>query len=96
MIRFRRILGLAALAGIISAPLSSIYPGIGENILIVCFVIVVIGGMGSIRGAFIAAILVGLADTFGKVVIPDFSGVTIYALMAIILLFRPRTAAVGA
>ena len=88
--------GLAAFAGIVAAPLSSAYPGAGENILIVCFVIVVIGGMGSIRGAFIAAILVGLADTFGKVVIPDFSGVTIYALMAIILLFRPRTAAVGA
>jgi branched-chain amino acid transport system permease protein len=82
--------GLAALAGIISAPLSSIYPGIGENILIVCFVIVVIGGIGSIKGAFIAALLVGLADTFGKVLVPEFASVAVYAVMAVILLWRPQ------
>jgi branched-chain amino acid transport system permease protein len=82
--------GLAAFAGMISAPLSSIYPGIGENVLIVCFVIVVIGGIGSIKGAFIAAILVGLADTFGKVLVPEFASVAIYAFMAVILLWRPQ------
>ncbi len=82
--------GLAALAGMISAPLSSIYPGIGEGVLITCFVIVVIGGIGSIRGAFIAALLVGLADTFGKVFVPEFASVAIYACMAVILLWRPQ------
>ncbi len=51
--------GLAALAGMVAAPLSSVYPGIGEHVLIICFVIVVIGGIGSIKGAFIAALLVG-------------------------------------
>jgi branched-chain amino acid transport system permease protein len=82
--------GLAAFAGMIAAPLSSVYPGIGEHILIICFVIVVIGGIGSIKGAFIAAILVGLADTFGKVLIPEFASVAVYAVMALILLWRPQ------
>jgi branched-chain amino acid transport system permease protein len=81
---------LAAFAGLISAPLSSIYPGIGENVLIVCFVIVVIGGIGSIKGAFIAALLVGLADTFGKVLLPEFASVVTYAVMAVVLLWRPQ------
>ena len=82
--------GLAALAGMIAAPLSSVYPGLGEHVLIVCFVIVVIGGIGSIRGAFIAALLIGLADTFGKVLVPDFASVATYALMAAVLLWRPQ------
>jgi branched-chain amino acid transport system permease protein len=82
--------GLAALAGMIAAPLSSVYPGLGEHVLIVCFVIVVIGGIGSIRGAFIAALLIGLADTFGKVLVPDFASVATYALMATVLLWRPQ------
>jgi branched-chain amino acid transport system permease protein len=82
--------GLAALAGMIAAPLSSVYPGLGEHVLIVCFVIVVIGGIGSIRGAFIAALLIGLADTFGKVLVPDFASVAIYAVMAAVLLWRPQ------
>jgi branched-chain amino acid transport system permease protein len=82
--------GLAALAGMVAAPLSSVYPGIGEHILIVCFVIVVIGGIGSIKGAFLAALVVGLADTFGKVVVPEFAGMAVYAVMAVILLWRPQ------
>lgn len=82
--------GLAALAGMIAAPLSSVYPGIGEHILIICFVVVVIGGIGSIKGAFIAALLVGLADTFGKVLVPEFASVAVYAMMAAILLWRPQ------
>jgi branched-chain amino acid transport system permease protein len=82
--------GLAALAGMIAAPLSSVYPGLGEHVLIVCFVIVVIGGIGSIRGAFIAALLIGLADTFGKVLVPDFASVAVYAVMAAVLLWRPQ------
>jgi len=82
--------GLAALAGMVAAPLSSVYPGIGEHILIICFVIVVIGGIGSIKGAFIAALLVGLADTFGKVMVPEFASMSVYAVMAAILLWRPQ------
>ncbi len=58
---------LAALAGMIAAPMSSVYPGMGASVLIICFVVVVIGGIGSITGALVASLLVGFVDTFGKV-----------------------------
>jgi branched-chain amino acid transport system permease protein len=81
---------LAAFAGMIAAPVSSVYPGMGTQVLIVCFVVVVIGGIGSVRGALAAALLIGVADTFGKVLIPQAAGVTVYLLMAAILLWRPE------
>lgn len=81
---------LAALAGAIAAPVSSVYPGMGNSILIICFVVVVIGGIGSIKGAFVAAMLVGFVDTFGQVFFPSVAGVMVYVLMAGILLFRPE------
>lgn len=80
---------LAALAGMLAAPVESVYPGIGERILIISFVVVVIGGIGSIRGAFIGAILIGIADALGKVFLPGLAGVVVYALMAAILVVRP-------
>ena len=67
-----------------------VYPGMGTQVLIICFVVVVIGGIGSIRGALFAALLIGLADTFGKVLIPQAAGVTVYLVMAAILLWRPE------
>jgi len=81
---------LAAFAGMVAAPIDSVYPGMGENVLIISFVIVVIGGTGSIKGAFVGAMLIGLADTFGKVLIPEMASMTVYALMAVILLWRPQ------
>ena len=81
---------LAAFAGMLAAPVSSVYPGMGTGVLIICFVVVVIGGIGSVWGALVAALLIGLADTFGKVFIPDFAGITVYVLMAAILLWRPE------
>ncbi|HEY9572755.1 MAG TPA: branched-chain amino acid ABC transporter permease [Pusillimonas sp.] len=81
---------LAALAGAIAAPISSVYPGMGNSILIICFVVVVIGGIGSIKGAFLAAMLVGFVDTFGQVFFPSVAGVLVYVLMAGILLFKPE------
>jgi branched-chain amino acid transport system permease protein len=81
---------LAALAGMIAAPLSSVYPGMGSSVLIVCFVVVVIGGIGSITGALVASLLVGIVDTFGKVFFAEWSGVGIYLLMAVILVWRPE------
>jgi branched-chain amino acid transport system permease protein len=57
---------LAALAGALVAPILSVEPGMGDSILILTFVVIVIGGVGSIRGAFVAAILVGLSDTLGR------------------------------
>jgi branched-chain amino acid transport system permease protein len=81
---------LAAFAGMLGAPVSSVYPGMGTGVLIICFVVVVIGGIGSVWGALVAALLIGLADTFGKVLIPEAAGVTVYLLMAAILLWRPE------
>lgn len=81
---------LTALAGMVAAPVSSVYPGMGNQILIIAFVVVVIGGLGSIRGAFLAALLVGLTATWGAVLVPEYAGMAIYVLMAVVLLFKPR------
>ncbi len=81
---------LAAFAGMLAAPVSSVYPGMGTQVLIICFVVVVIGGIGSVWGALAAALLIGLADTFGKVLLPQAAGVVVYLLMAAILLWRPE------
>jgi branched-chain amino acid transport system permease protein len=80
---------IAVLAGMVAAPVSSVYPGMGNQVLIVCFVVVVIGGIGSIRGALLAALLIGFVDTFGKVVFQQAAGVLVYLLMALILLWKP-------
>jgi len=81
---------LAAFAGMLAAPVSSVYPGMGTGVLIICFVVVVIGGIGSVWGALVAALLIGLADTFAKVLLPEAAGVIVYVLMAAILLWRPE------
>ena len=80
---------IAALAGMVAAPVSSVYPGMGSSVLIICFVVVVIGGIGSIRGALVASLLIGFVDTFGKVLMPQAAGVLVYVLMALILLWKP-------
>jgi branched-chain amino acid transport system permease protein len=80
---------VAVLAGMVAAPVSSVYPGMGSQVLIICFVVVVIGGIGSIRGALLAALLIGVVDTFGKVIFPQAAGVLVYVLMALILLWKP-------
>jgi branched-chain amino acid transport system permease protein len=81
---------LAGFAGMIAAPLSSVYPGMGDNVLIICFVVVVIGGIGSIKGAFLGAMLIGLVSTFGPVFLPSLASVLVYLVMALVLLWRPR------
>jgi branched-chain amino acid transport system permease protein len=80
---------LALVAGALNAPLSSVYPNMGDGLLIISFVVVVIGGLGSVSGAFWAALLIGLVDTLGKAYAPAISGLSIYVLMAGVLLFRP-------
>lgn len=82
--------GLAAVAGMVAAPVSSVYPNMGASVLIMCFVVVVIGGIGSVRGALIAALLVGLVDTFGKVLLPSMASMLVYMLMAAVLLWKPE------
>jgi branched-chain amino acid transport system permease protein len=62
---------LAGFAGVMAGPIFSVEPGMGDNVLILAFVVIVIGGIGSVRGAFLAALLVGLIDTVGKSLMPD-------------------------
>ena len=81
---------LAVLAGMIASPVSSVYPGMGGQVLIICFVVVVIGGIGSVKGALVASLLIGFVDTFGKVFWQDGAGVLVYLLMAMILLWKPQ------
>ena len=98
---------LAGFAGLMQAPILTVQIGMGENILILAFVVIIIGGIGSIRGAFVAAVIVGLIDTLGRAFLPDvlhsmlsvdaaltlapaISSMSIYMLMAAILVFRPE------
>ena len=83
-------IALAAFAGMINAPLSSVFPNMGSQVLIICFVVVVIGGIGSVKGAMAASLLIGLAETFGQVFVPEFAGMIVYVLMAIVLVWRPE------
>jgi branched-chain amino acid transport system permease protein len=80
---------LAMLAGALAAPLQSVYPGMGDGFLILSFIVVVIGGLGSIAGAFWAALLVGMIDTLGKVYAPQIAGIAVCGMMALVLLWRP-------
>ena len=99
---------LAGLAGAMAGPILATEIGMGENILILTFVVIIVGGIGSIRGALIGALLVGLVDTYGRAFLPKLlrtifedpsvadgvgasaSSMSIYILMAVVLIFRPR------
>lgn len=83
-------IALAALGGIVVAPISTVFPGMGDGMLILSFVVVVLGGIGSVTGAAVGALLIGLTDTFGKVFFPSVSSILIYVLMAAVLLWRPN------
>jgi branched-chain amino acid transport system permease protein len=83
-------IALAALGGMVVAPISTVFPGMGDQMLILSFVVVVLGGIGSVTGAAVGALLIGLTDTFGKVFFPTFSSITIYLLMAAVLVWRPN------
>lgn len=81
---------LAGLGGVIAAPLFTVYPMMGSEMLMNCFVVLVIGGLGSTRGVIPAALLVGTVQTIGSVFLTDYAMVLIYLMMAAILLFMPR------
>ena len=81
---------MAALAGIIAGPLTTIDPLMGGEMLISSFVVIVIGGLGSLRGAVIAALLIGAVQTLAEFFITDLAMVIVYILMAVILAFMPR------
>jgi branched-subunit amino acid ABC-type transport system permease component len=81
---------LAALAGALVAPTTSIVPGMGAEVIIPLFIIVVIGGMGSIWGALLGSIIYGVTLSFGILWFPQFSLFAVAALMVVILIFRPQ------
>ena len=81
--------GLAALAGVMAAPIYSVNPLMGEHLIIVVFAVVVIGGMGSIMGSIITGFVLGLVEGFTKVFYPEASNTVIFIIMAIVLMIRP-------
>ena len=81
--------GLAALAGVMAAPIYSVNPLMGEHLIIVVFAVVVIGGMGSILGSIITGFVLGLVEGFTKVFYPEASNTVIFIIMAIVLMIRP-------
>lgn len=82
--------GLAGLAGAVAAPVLPIQLGMGFSIIIDCFVVVILGGLGDIRGAFLAAILMGAIQTFGQQYYPEWTEVGKYALLLLVLILRPE------
>ena len=80
---------LAGVAGVVAAPVLSIAPGMDMSVLILALIVVVLGGPGSLKGVAFGALIIGMADTYGQVVLPELARVTIYALMALILLIKP-------
>jgi branched-chain amino acid transport system permease protein len=81
---------LAALGGVAAGPVLGLYPGMDTEILIPAFIVIVIGGMGSLRGAFVGSLLIGEIDTFGKAYFPSLALFLIYLVMAAVLLARPQ------
>ncbi|MGE0716327.1 MAG: branched-chain amino acid ABC transporter permease [Alphaproteobacteria bacterium] len=81
---------LAGLAGVVAGPVLSVYAGMDMSVLILALVVVVVGGPGSLKGAFVGALLVGMAETFGQVWLPEVAGMLLYGLMAAVLVLRPQ------
>jgi branched-subunit amino acid ABC-type transport system permease component len=81
---------LAGLGGALSIPVRAISPGMGELIIIEAFVVVVLGGLGSLRGAFLGAVVIGLLHAYGLLYLPVFELALAYVVMAAVLIIRPR------
>jgi branched-chain amino acid transport system permease protein len=81
--------GLAGIAGVLGGPLIGVYPGADLVVLLLAIVVVILGGLGSLKGAFLAALIVGLLDTAGRTLFPEFALFAIFAPMALILVIRP-------
>ena len=81
---------LGGLSGVIAGPIQSAYPSMGISILIPALIVVVIGGLGSLKGSFVGSLIIGQAETFGKVWLPGVSMLMIYVVMALIVLLRPQ------
>jgi len=81
---------LAAIGGIVAGPILGVYLGMDIEVLIPAFIVIVIGGMGSLRGALVGALLFAFIDTFGKAFFPDYALFLVYLLMVVVLLTRPQ------
>lgn len=80
---------LAALGGVLGGPIIGVYPGADFEVLLLAFVVVIVGGLGSLKGALVGGLLVGLLDNFGKAFFPEFALFAMYVPMAVILVLRP-------
>lgn len=81
---------LAGMAGVVGGAFLTLYPGAEWEILIVALVVVIVGGLGSLEGAMIGALIVGLLDAYGRWLLPEFSYFVLFGPMAVLLLLRPR------
>ncbi|MGY1808616.1 branched-chain amino acid ABC transporter permease [Blastococcus sp. SYSU D00669] len=81
---------LATLAGVLGAPVYGARPGLDDTILILALVVVVIGGLGSVKGAFIGALLIGQVESLGRALLPDVSSFVLFGTLAVVLVVRPR------
>jgi len=82
--------GLAALAGVLGGPIYGAGPGLDERVLILALVVVVIGGLGSIKGAFVGALLIGQVESLGRALVPDLASFMLFGALALVLIVRPR------
>lgn len=82
--------GLAALAGVLGGPIYGAGPGLDERVLILALVVVVIGGLGSIKGAFVGALLIGQVESLGRALVPDLASFVLFGALALVLIVRPR------
>lgn len=80
----------AAIAGVLIAPLFGLFPGMGNQIIIIAFIVVVVGGLGSFRGVVVSGLLIGLAQAFGRIYVPSVSEALPFLLMVGIIMYRPQ------
>jgi branched-chain amino acid transport system permease protein len=80
---------LAALAGVLAAPIIQVNPLMGSNLIIVVFAVVVIGGMGSIMGSILTGLGLGIVEGLTRVFYPEASSIVVFVIMVIVLMFRP-------
>jgi branched-chain amino acid transport system permease protein len=81
---------LAGFAGVLAGPFLNVTPGMGESILLIAFIVVIVGGLGSFRGSVVAAVLIGVVQSLGEVFVPELTGFTVFLLMIGVLLVRPQ------
>jgi len=81
---------LAGFSGVIGGPLLGVYPGVDFEVLLYAFIVVTLGGLGSLKGAFVASLLVGIVDSLGKVLFPELALFSLFLIMVVVLVLRPQ------